>query len=372
MNHEYRFGIEEEFFLADAVTRGTPDGNVQAFHDDAQSVASSAERELLQFQVEIGSTPTASVASARAELAQLRRRLAEIGRANGLLVLAAGTHPIARWEHQLTTPKQRYEQLSEQMRMLASRYAACGVHVHVEVPRPDDRVGLMRRMMPFLPPLLALSTSSPFWQGHVTGLSAYRPSVMAEWPRMGLPDLFETKAEFDRYTSVMTACGGIKDASHLWWALRPSMKFSTLELRVSDSCTRLDDAIAIASVFRCLTRRLVREPKLNATVNGVTRALVAENLWRAQRDSVRAEFIDEASGAAVPFSTHLNALIKGIAEDAEALGCLDEVERARWIAAEGTSADRQLALFDSVSETANTDTALASVVDWIASTTLGS
>lgn len=370
MDTSYRFGIEEEFFLADAGTRGTPRRTVKAFHDEVHARLPPVERELLEAQVEIASPPSTSFAEARSTLAGLRADLAAIGQAHGVLVLAAGTHPIARWARQSHTKKRRYEELTREMQMLARRNVVCGMHVHVEVPRPDDRVDLMNRLLPYTPLLLALSASSPFWQGQATGLAAYRLSVWGEMPRTGLPDLFQDAADYERYVANMVRGGAIADASFLWWTLRPSIRFPTLELRVADSCTLLEDTLAIAAVYRCLVRLAVRRPELNRGLTGASRALVSENMWRAQRDGVHASFLDEQSGDVVPFATYLDALFAEIAEDVDALGCRPEIERARLIAKEGTSADQQLAVFAAArSERAGANGQLAAVVDWIAGTT---
>lgn len=370
MDTSYRFGIEEEFFLADAVTRGTPRRTAKAFHADVHAQLPAVERELLEAQVEIASPPCTRFAEARSILADLRANLAAIGRAHGVRVLASGTHPIARWARQSHTRKRRYEELTRELRMLARRDVVCGMHVHVEVPRPEERVDLMNRLLPYMPVLLALSASSPFWQGQATGLAAYRLSVWGEMPRTGLPDLFQDAADYERYVATMVRGGAIADASFLWWTLRPSIHYPTLELRVADSCTRLEDTLAIAALYRCLVRLAVRRPELNRGLTGASRALVSENLWRAQRDGVQASFLNEKSGAMVPFTTYLDALLADILEDADALGCRPEIERARVIAKEGASADHQLAVFASArKETADVNEALAAVVDWIAGTT---
>ncbi len=299
--------------------------------------------------------------------------LNNIGREHGIMVMAAGTQPIARWTRQSYTEKRRYKSIKNAVQMLARRDVVCGMHVHVEVPQPEDRVDLMKRLLPYLPVLLALSASSPFWQGMNTGLAAYRLSVWGEMPRTGLPDLFADNAEYERFVETMVRCGAIQDASFLWWTIRPSTHFPTLEMRVADSCTRLEDALAIAALYRCLVRLAVRTPQLNRDLTGASRALVAENLWRAQRDGVHAHFIEEATAAALPFGAHLEAILDRIAEDADALGCRPEVERAREIARAGTSADHQLAIFEKArNQTRRPSEALAAVVDWLASTTAGS
>jgi carboxylate-amine ligase len=368
----YRFGIEEEYFLADAATHGTPRRAVAEFHAAVRDRLPEAERELLQSQVEVASPPSTDFAEARGVLSGLRRGLADIGRDHGVLVLAAGTHPLARWSRQDHTEAERYEGLMRDLRILGRRNVVCGMHVHVEVPRPEARIDLMNRLMPFMPLLLALSASSPFWQGRETGLAAYRISVFGEMPRTGLPDLFHDAQDYARYVEIMTRAGAIQDASFLWWVLRPSIKFPTLELRVADACTRLEDTIAIAALYRCLVRCADRRPELNRDMTGTSRALVAENLWRAQRDGTRAALIDEARGDAVPFAEFLDATLALVAEDAEALGCVAEVSATRRIAIEGTSADQQATAFARARQGgASEQEALGAVVEWLARTTRG-
>jgi glutamate---cysteine ligase / carboxylate-amine ligase len=224
----FRFGIEEEFFLGDALTRRTPARrSLKAFHAAVHRSLPDAERELLQSQVEIASPPSDNFGEARSSLAGSRTRLAQIGTDHGILLLASGTHPLARWDQQRKTEKARYQALTEQMQMIARRNVVCGMHVHVEVPDPSQRVDLMNCLLPYLPLLLALSASSPFWQGRNTGLAAYRLSVWGELPRTGLPDLFTDTEEYERYVAIMVRAGAIKDASFLWWALRPSMRYPT-------------------------------------------------------------------------------------------------------------------------------------------------
>jgi len=368
---DYRFGIEEEYFLADAATRGTPRRRrVAAFHAAARARLPLVERELLQSQIEVATKPATCFAEARGALADLRAGLAALGREHGVAVFAAGTHPIARWSRQQHTDAERYEGLIRELRILGRRSVVCGMHVHVEVPRPESRVELMNRLLPTMPVLLGLSVSSPFWQGRATGLAGYRWSAFGEMPRSGLPDLFAGAEDFDRYVRAMTGAGAIKDASFLWWALRPSIRYPTLELRIADSCTLLDHALAIAAFYRCLLRFADRHPDWNRGLTGASRAIAAENLWHAQRDGVRATLIDEARGVAISFAAALESLLDAVAADAEALGCAAEVAAVRTIVAAGTSADRQLATFAAARERgASASDATAAVVDWLAAAT---
>jgi carboxylate-amine ligase len=368
MTATYQFGIEEELFLADVVTRAAP-ADVEAFQREVHERMPDVERELLRAQIEIMTPPCTDFAAARASLGGLRSSLAAIGRDHGILVLASGTSPLARWKRQQPTRKDRYQKIAEEMQMLARRDAVCGMHIHVEVPQPDNRVDLMNRFLPYAPPLLALSASSPFWEGEDTGLHAYRLSVWGEMPRTGLPELFEDHAQYQHLVEAMTRSGSIADASFLWWTLRPSIHFPTLELRVADSCTRLEDTLTIAALYRCLIRLLDRSPALNRGLTVVSRAIAAENLWRAQRHGVHATFIDE-QGNVTSFVEHLETILDAVAEDAEALGCQAEVNRARQIVELGSSADRQIEIAaNGAVSSAHEDSALLGVVDWIAAQT---
>jgi len=372
MDASYQFGIEEEYFLADAATRGTPRRRVVAFHAAAQARLPAVERELLQSQIEVSTKPSTSFESAGEALGTLRAGLAEVGRDHGILVLASGTHPIARWSRQSQTQKGRYDEIMEKTRMTGRRSVVCGMHVHVEVPRPEARVDLMNRLLPAMPLLLALSASSPFWQGRATGMAAYRMSVFGAMPRSGLPDLFNGPEDYARYVDAMTRAGSIKDASFLWWMLRPSIRYPTLELRVADSCTLLAHTLAVAALYRCLVRLADRRPEWNRGLTGASRALIAENLWRAQRDGVRAELIDVATGDARPFAACLDAALALVAEDADALGCAGEAAAARDIVEGGTSADRQAAAFDAArGRGLDGREAAGAVVDWLAGATAG-
>ena len=371
MGFPYQFGIEEELFLADAETRGTPGRSLAAFHDDVHRQVPKADRELLQSQIEIASPPSQSFSEARCVLAESRTKLADVAREHGLLLLASGTHPLALWDQQENTKKARYEAITQDMQMIGRRNMVCGMHVHVEVPEPDHRIGLMNRVLPFTPLLLALSASSPFWQGRYTGLAAYRSSVWGELPRTGLPDLFRDEGEFKRFVDIMVSSGAIKEASFLWWNIRPSTRYPTLELRVADSCTDLNDTIAIAALYRCIVRHLVRVPQLHQEMTGVSRAIISENLWRAQRDGVQARFVDEASGGTIGCGDFLGALLLQLAPEIEEFDCLHEIERAKVIVLSGTSADFQQATAKEPKDAEGSVDATPAVVDWIARVTSG-
>ncbi len=370
-SHDYRFGIEEEYFLSDARTRQAVTTISPAFIAAARgSYPGEVQREMLQCQLEVAIAPSTDAAIARRTLVDLRQGLSAIAGEHGLLMMASGTHPSAAWLRQRVTAAARYDKLMRDLQMLGSRNQVCGLHVHVEVPDEDRRLSIMARIQPFLPLLLALSTSSPFWQGHRTGLMGYRLAAYRELPRTGLPEMFESAAEYRRYLAIMVEARAIENSSFVWWAIRPSRQHPTLELRIADSCTRVDDAIGIAMLYRCLVRRLERDPRLNAEPTAVTRAIAAENVWRAQRYGIHAGLVDETSARMAPVRDVLEATLDLVAADAAALGCFGEIEALRSILAHGASADAQLALYDEArSRLRNADHALDVVVDWLASET---
>jgi len=229
------------------------------------------------------------------------------------------------------------------------------------------------RLTPYLPLLLALSTSSPFWQGHLTGLRGYRMAAYDELPRTGLPELFRTTDDYNEFVAALTWAKIIPDASYIWWALRPSLSNPTVELRIADSCTRLDDALAIAALFRCLVRALDRDRALNAGFDRVGRAITQENKWHAQRHGVAATFVDPFARSPLDAKAWLEQVLDFLAEDIAALGCQPEIRRLAAILREGTSADRQIDIFSKAKAAGRQRLmALKEVIDWAAAETLGS
>jgi carboxylate-amine ligase len=304
---------------------------------------------------------------ARGHLKRSRRALADAGRENGIAVISAGTHPTADWPAQQKTEKQRYDAVMAELQILGLRNLVCGMHVHVEVPDDDLRLDVMRRAIPFLPILLALSTSSPFWRGMNTGFSSYRLTSYDELPRTGLPPLFSDWLQYRGYIDVLRDAGVIRDASYIWWAIRPSHKYRTLELRIPDACTTLEDAISVAAIYRCLVCALMADRTINSAINSPGRALAKENKWRVQRFGLKAELIDPfREHAAIDAAGAARRLIEMLRRHAAALDCLAEVEHVETILARGTSADRQLAVYDAaVRQGCEHGAALQRVKSWL-------
>lgn len=367
----FSLGIEEEYFLVDAhtgqVAFETPDSLFAEAHRISEG---RVGREFLQTQVEAVTRPCAGLPQARAELHYIRSLLGVMAAEHGLAILACGTHPTAVWRKAVQSGKERYDRIMDDLQMIGQRNMLCGMHVHVELPDPGRRIEVMGRMIPYLSLLLALSTSSPFWQSRPTGLMGYRLAAYDELPRTGLPELFRTNEEFEAYVGALVQAGAIRDSSYVWWMIRPSARYPTLELRAPDCCTRLEDAIAIAALYRALARHLYFTRDEGDRLNAVTRALARENKWRAQRYGIHGSFVTRDGAVAV--ADFLDRVIAMTAEDADILGCADEIGHCRTILARGTSADAQVAIFQARTAQDGPDAAFADVVAWIAEeTTVG-
>lgn len=373
MSWDFKFGIEEEYFVNDAPRRDIAKGRMKEFFAACRDqISGDIQPEMLEPQLEIATKPALEFPEARAQLAELRSSVGAVARTLDLSIMASGTHPLAVWSRVRPTAQPRYGKVMHDLQMLGSRNVLCGMHVHVEVPDLGMRVDIMNRIQPYLPLLLALSTSSPFWQAQRTGLLGYRLAAYRELPRTGFPDLFENEQDYQRYIDTLVAARAIENSSYVWWVIRPSLKHPTLELRVADSCTRVDDTIAIAALYRCLVRRLSLDTTLNAGQTGASRAINDENGWRAQRYGIHGSFVDEKTRTAKPVRELLDETLDLVAQDAKVLGCQRELDLARWIVARGTSADQQLTLYtEAVGRGLPNRDALAGVVDWLSAETMG-
>jgi len=368
----FTIGIEEEYLLVDVESRALasepPPEMLAKFEDRIRELV---RPEFLKAQIEIGTSVCASVGEARAQLAHLRKNVAQVAGAYGLAPIAASTHPFSSWEDQVHTDKARYNELASAMQGVARRMVICGMHVHVGVEDDDFRIDLMNQVSYFLPHLLALSTSSPFWRGEDTGLKSYRLSVFNELPRTGLPERFDTFAEYQRHVDELVRVGVIPDSTMIWWDLRPSSKFPTLEMRIADVCTRLDDAAAIAALYQCIIRMLYRFRRGNQRWRIYSNMLINENRWRAQRYGMDDGMIDFGRDEMVPFEELVDELLDMVGEDAEALDCKAELAHVRTILNEGTSAHHQCRVFtERLAAGDSRDVALKAVVDWLVATTV--
>jgi glutamate---cysteine ligase / carboxylate-amine ligase len=363
----FTLGIEEEYLLVDRASRDLVGDPPAAMLAECETLlAGQVSPEFLRSQIEVATGVSATIAEARADLARLRRTVAEVAARHGMAPIAASTHPFALWDAQKPTERERYAILHRDMQGVARRLVICGLHVHVGLGDDELRIDLMNQVRYFLPHLLALSTSSPFWRGEDTGLKSYRVSVFDGMPRTGLPEAFESWGEYRRHIAILTSVGLIEDATKLWWDVRPSERFPTLEMRIPDICTRLDDGIAIAALYRCLLRMLWRLKRQNQRWRIYARMLINENRWRAQRYGIDEGLVDFGRRAIVPYADLLEELIALVAEDAAHFGCEAEIAHARTILQRGTSAHAQRRVYaEALAAGAAKDAALRAVVDWL-------
>ena len=342
----FTIGIEEEYLLVDLESGELVDAAPEGLIEDCdKAFPDQVHPELLQCQVEIGSRPRANMADLRQDLVDLRSIVAETAASYGVGIIAASTHPWASWRTQRYTVQERYRLLGERMQAVMQRMTICGMHVHVGVEPDSLRFDLFNQVSYILPHLLALSTSSPYLEGRDTGLKSFRIALYSELPRTGLPEQYENESDYQREIDLLVATGVIEDASRIWWDVRPSTRYPTLEMRISDVCTLLDDAVCIAALYRCWLRMLWRMKCNNQRWRRYSNFLISQNRWLAMRYGMERGLIDFGRREMVPYPELLEELLDIIQPDAEHFGCVAEVTHARTIVQRGTSADRQRATY---------------------------
>ncbi len=371
----FTLGIEEEYLLVDRDSRDLvttmPASMLEECADRCRDQQVSPE--LLRSQIEVGTRVCNNMAEARQSLSELRNVVAEVAASHGLAPIASSSHPFARWIQQKHTEKPRYAALYAEMQTAARRLLICGMHVHVGIDDDELRIDLMNQFSYFLPHLLALSCSSPFWEGKDTGLKSYRLTVFDAVPRTGLPERFDSYAEYSRHIRVLVDAGLIPDSTMIWWDLRPSARYPTLESRIMDVCTNMDDALCLAALTACMLRMLYRLRTNNQRWRMYSRLMLNENRWRAMRYSIDEGLIDLGRGRIIPFTQLVEEILELIREDAEALECVAEVEHVHKILARGTSAHRQVRVHQAALENgAEPAEATRAVVDHLIAETVGS
>jgi len=362
----FTLGIEEECLIVDRDTRDLVTNLPASMLEEceARCEGQQVSPELLRSQIEVGTRVCADLAEAGESLRLLRRTVIDVAESHGLAPIAASTHPFARWTQQKPTERARYTSLYQEMQSAARRLLVCGMHVHVGIDDDEMRIDLMNQFSYFLPHLLALSCSSPFWNGQDTGLKSYRLTVFDAVPRTGLPERFDSFPEYERHVRVMVEAGLILDATMIWWDLRPSARYPTLETRIMDVCTSVDDALCLAALAVCTLRMLFRLRGRNQRWRIYSTLLLNENRWRAMRYSFDEGLIDLGKGHIIPFPQLMEELLELVHDDAVALGCVKEVEHVRSILANGTSAHRQLKVYEeALADGASPEEAASAVVD---------
>ena len=359
-------GIEEEFFLVDPETRdllSDPDPRIFEACERDRGPHNVAP-EFFRSQIETGTKVCRSVAEARAALRETRRLVVAAAAEHGAAVVAASTHPFAAWRAQMVTPRERYERFALTFQESLRRLVVGGMHVHAGFGDADSRIRVMTALRRHLPLLHALSASSPFSNGGETGFKSYRLAIMGALPRTSLPAPLSSRADFDRLVGTFQRLKFIESASELWWDVRPSHAFPTVEMRICDVCPRIDDAVGIAALYACLVRRLLRLDRVGRLPPEPPTEIIAENRWLASRYGVLAFFGDEDGAGRVDIEERAAALVELLADDACALGCEPELRHVLGIVRDGAGADRQIDHFRLRRLEGDTeDEALRSVVD---------
>ena len=365
-------GVEEEYLLIDPETRAAAANPPDAFFKAAKNaLGDSVTHEFLRCQIEIATPVCQNVTEARDHLSHMRRTLAKIATDHDLRLMAASTHPFTPWRTQKPTQQERYVKMDQDLQGAIRRMLICGTHVHVGILDANLRIDIMNQMRYFLPHLLALSTSSPFWEGDKMGMKSYRLSVFDGMPRTGIPETLISIAEYERMVGILTHAGVIEDASKIWWDLRPSVRFPTLESRVTDMCTRLEDTLAIVAIYQCLTRMFIHLRERNIKWRNYPALLISENRWLAQRHGVNAHMIDFGKGKCTPYRELVEEMIGFLLQHAQALGCERELLHARTIVERGSSACRQIQVYDeNIAAGKTKQDALIAVVDDLVSGTV--
>ncbi len=364
MNFEdLTIGIEEEYQIIDPETRELTSFVSEFLERGAMLFRDQVKPEFLQSQVEIGSHVCRNIKEARQEVTRLRSIVAEIADKSGRRIVAAGTHPFSRWQDQAITDKDRYKTLLARMQFIARRLLIFGMHVHVAIPNRQLRIDVMNQLSYFMPHVLCLSTSSPFWLGYNTGLKSYRSVVFEDLPRTGLPEYFNSAGEYEQFVEILIKTGCIDEPTKIWWDVRPHPKFPTLEVRICDCTTRIDDVIAIAALIQALVAKLVQLRKKNQTWRIYRRALLAENKWRAMKDGIEGRLLDLGKEEEVPVRFLIEEMLDLIDDVVDRLDVREEIDHIRRIVKQGTSADRQIRRFAETND-------LRSVVDMLADETV--
>ena len=338
-------GIEEEYQIIDPRTRELRSYITEILEGD-HLVLEEVKPELHQSMVEIGTKVCRSPAEARAELVRLRRTVMDLAARKDLRIVAAGTHPFSSWITQEITPLERYLGVKQDLADLAQQLLIFGTHVHVGIEDRDFMIDAMNVSRYLLPHVLCLSTSSPFWMGRNTGLKSYRSVVFKNFPRTGIPPEIESYATYEALLDSLVRTNSIPDGSKIWWDVRPHHKFPTLEFRVCDVCTRVDEAVCIAAILQAIIAKLWKLRRDNMTFRVYPQTLIEENKWRAVRFGLDGKLIDFGKEIDLPARTLIRELIEWFIDDVvDDLGSRKEVEYAFRILDEGTSADRQLATY---------------------------
>lgn len=345
-NFAFTIGIEEEYQVIDPQTRELRSYITQILDEGKQILREQIKPELHQSIIEVGTEPCRTISDARREVVHLRGTIAGLAAKQGLRIAAAGSHPISSWLQQEITPFERYKGVIEEMQDVARQLLIFGMHCHVGMPNREVAIELMNVARYVLPHLLALSTSSPFWMGRNTGFKSYRSVVFSGFPRTGIPPSFTSAAEFENYVNLLISTGSIDNGKKLWWDMRPHPFFNTLEFRICDIATKVEECLALAAMMQAIIVKFYTLFENNMTFRVYRRALIMENKWRAQRWGLASKLIDFGKRSEVEAVALVHEMVELVDDVVDMLGSRKEVEYLLHIAEHGTSADRQLRVYE--------------------------
>lgn len=345
-DHTFTLGIEEEFAIVDPETRELRSHIQEILEGGKVMLKEQIKPEMHQSVVELGTEICQSIVDARAHVVDLRSKLAELAGRGGLKIASAGTHPFSHWHDQLITEGERYQEIVKDMQLLARANLIFGLHVHVGIPDRETAIHVMNQARYFLPHIYALSVNSPFWVGRNTGLKGYRLKVFERFPRTGIPDAFESLSEYDDYCKLLVKTGCVDNAKKIWWDIRLHPFFDTLEVRVCDAQSRVDDTLAIAALIQAIIAKLHKLQWQNMSFRIYRRRLIDENRWRASRYGIDGKLIDFGKETEVETRRLLSELLEFVSTEVNELGSKNEMAHVERIIREGTGADRQLRIWE--------------------------
>ena len=339
-------GIEEEYQLIDPKTRELTSYITEIMEDGEVIFRDDVKPELLQSQIEIGSKVCNNLTELHQDLNRLRKLVKTYANKNNLEIIAAGTHPFSHWKDQVVTDKERYHGFMDSTQYVGKRMLIFGMHVHVGIKSTDLRIDIMNQMRYFMPHILALSTSSPFWQGNVTGFKSFRSIIFEDLPRTGIPEIFSSYKDYQSYVNTLIKSNTIDEPTKIWWDIRPHSIYPTLEFRICDCCTRMMDALSIAALIQALVAKLIILRNSNQSWRNYRGSLIHENKWRATKDGVESKLLDLGKSKEVSYKKLMNEMLEFVDEVIDDLGSRQYIEHIRNIMKKGTSSDKQLEIFN--------------------------
>ena len=338
-------GMEEEYQIIDPKSRELTSFISEFLETGAMMFKDQVKPELLQSQIEIGSNVCRNINELEEDIKNIRQKLGSFVRQSDKMIAAAGTHPFSHWRDQVVTDKDRYHGLFDSMQYVAKRLLIFGMHVHIGIEDRNLQIDVMNQMRYFMPHILALSTSSPFWLGEPTGFKSYRSIIFEDLPRTGIPENFEGYHQYSNYVDTLIESNTITEPSKIWWDIRPHHTFPTLEFRICDSCTRADEAVSIAALVQALVAKMIQLRLKNQTWRKYRGSLINENKWRAIRGGVNSNLIDFGNQKEVPFIELFDEMLEFVDDVVEPLGSRKYLEYLRSMVKNGTSSDRQLNVY---------------------------